>query len=360
MNSTRLSNVTVALPSGEGFGWGVCGSNLAKHLAEMGATIMNSPAVGVEPTIGTVLQAVASHEFGYTANIIGYHQIGYGFIENDIIAARYAPFAERLWENIISGSSWMENHLRATFRYRDMTFGTVIQGVDPEIFNYKQANISESFTVGSFGKFERRKSQDVVIRAMSLFRQRHKEVRLLHSWHNPWPQIVRDEYPQFSIEAISSGAAYSDMLVRAGLEGLCHGYSHRSYDAGTMATLYSMCDVALFPNRCEAGTNLCLMEALACGLPCIAANATGHRDLTGHPDYPCEDLNLDGGTTYVEKRGDIELGHWVAPCIDECLSMLEYAYRQRDELRRRRKEMAAFGGLFTWAKSAAKMASLLQ
>ena len=38
-------------------------------------------------------------------------------------------------------------------------------------------------------------------------------------------------------------------------------------------------DVAVFPNRCEGGTNLVAMEALASGLTCILSKNTGHLDL---------------------------------------------------------------------------------
>jgi glycosyltransferase involved in cell wall biosynthesis len=38
-------------------------------------------------------------------------------------------------------------------------------------------------------------------------------------------------------------------------------------------------DVAVFPNRCEGGTNLVAMECMACGLPVILSRNTGHLDL---------------------------------------------------------------------------------
>ena len=38
-------------------------------------------------------------------------------------------------------------------------------------------------------------------------------------------------------------------------------------------------DTALFPNRCESGTNLVAMEAMAAGIPVILSNNSGHLDL---------------------------------------------------------------------------------
>ncbi|WP_333808451.1 glycosyltransferase [Phenylobacterium sp.] len=39
------------------------------------------------------------------------------------------------------------------------------------------------------------------------------------------------------------------------------------------------CDVAIFPNRCEGGTNLVAMETLALGVPSLLSANTGHMDL---------------------------------------------------------------------------------
>ena len=46
-----------------------------------------------------------------------------------------------------------------------------------------------------------------------------------------------------------------------------------------MAVELAKADVALFPNRCEGGTNLVAMEALASGVPTILSDNTGHKDL---------------------------------------------------------------------------------
>ena len=46
-----------------------------------------------------------------------------------------------------------------------------------------------------------------------------------------------------------------------------------------LARIYRNTDVGLFPNRCEGGTNLVLMEYMACGKPVVAVDATGHRDV---------------------------------------------------------------------------------
>lgn len=46
-----------------------------------------------------------------------------------------------------------------------------------------------------------------------------------------------------------------------------------------MPNILRLCHAGLFPNRCEGGTNLVAMEAMACGLPCVIADNTGQKDL---------------------------------------------------------------------------------
>ena len=49
-----------------------------------------------------------------------------------------------------------------------------------------------------------------------------------------------------------------------------------------MANIYKNTDLGIFPNRCEGGTNLVLMEYMACGKPAMVSNSTGHKDV-GRP-----------------------------------------------------------------------------
>src|SRR5678815_3796176 len=44
-------------------------------------------------------------------------------------------------------------------------------------------------------------------------------------------------------------------------------------------------DCGLFPNRCEGGTNLVLMEYAACGGIVVANLLTGHRDVLSRVDH---------------------------------------------------------------------------
>jgi glycosyltransferase involved in cell wall biosynthesis len=356
-----LDNLVVALPSGAGFGWGNCGDQLTKRLVSMGAEkYQPSGLYGIDLHEGNdLVQAISGPELTYTANAIGSCcQIGYGFVESDIIAERYDPIAKRLWDFIISGSSWMAGNM-ADLGWDE---NVVIQGVDTSIFHYNGYKPSpfkndDSFVIGSFGKFEYRKAQDVVIKAVKLFQLRHKDVKLITAWGNPWPQTMlsMNQAKDSMIGEVSETQDFDALLAREGLiPGSWKGYNG-SNSPDMMALLYRSCDVALFPNRCEAGQSLMLQEALACGTPAIAANATGMADLVGREDYPCKNLALNGGYDYVANLSGVDVGNWVKPCLEEVVDKLERAYVNRDELQRSRKSIAEFGGQFTWDKSAEQM-----
>jgi hypothetical protein len=68
--SNELSDVAVALPSGEGFGWGHCGRELTKRLVAKGAVAVTNSKPYIEEIDENLLQAISGRDFGYTANII--------------------------------------------------------------------------------------------------------------------------------------------------------------------------------------------------------------------------------------------------------------------------------------------------
>ena len=103
-------------------------------------------------------------------------------------------------------------------------------------------------------------------------------------------------------------------------------------------------DVAVFPNRCEGGTNLVAMEALSSGLTCIISKNTGHMDLIG-PDN-CLPLINQGSVMSLE---DFQTHEWGESDVDEIISHLEKAYTSPKIVR---PEIArASVSEFTWSRA---------
>ncbi|MBN2751486.1 MAG: glycosyltransferase, partial [Rhodospirillaceae bacterium] len=84
----------------------------------------------------------------------------------------------------------------------------------------------------------------------------------------------------------------------------------------------------VFPNRAEGGTNLVAMECMACGVPAILSENTGHRDLLTRPGAAlplCTQGVVKGGS---HDHSDLFLD-WGESDPDEIVAHLEWAYANR-------------------------------
>ena len=100
--------------------------------------------------------------------------------------------------------------------------------------------------------------------------------------------------------------------------------------------------VALFPNRCEGGTNLVAMEAMASGIPCILSANTGHLDIiTDTNCYPLHQQN--------PSPSEIDTtGVWGESDIYEIDAYLETIYQDTYSARRLGRAGAAFMRKLSW------------
>jgi glycosyltransferase involved in cell wall biosynthesis len=96
-------------------------------------------------------------------------------------------------------------------------------------------------------------------------------------------------------------------------------------------------DVALQPSRAEACTNLPVMEAMACGIPVIAAYNTGMKDLL----TPANSLPLlrQGPVAGIAGAGT---EGWGESDVEEIVAALERAYTQRESCRQLGLDAARF------------------
>jgi glycosyltransferase involved in cell wall biosynthesis len=179
---------------------------------------------------------------------------------------------------------------------------------------------------------ERRKAQDIVLLAFRAFAARRPDAVLVTSWHSPWPVAALTMNANPAIGAVElTPQGRLDPTAWAVANGIP---AEQFIDLGTvpnhlMAQVLREMDVALFPNRCEGGTNLVAMECMACGVPTIVADNTGQRDLvaTGAPyalTRQSEVLLADSGTD-----------GWGECDIEETVAALEHAYTHREEARQR-------------------------
>lgn len=187
----------------------------------------------------------------------------------------------RALDLIVAGSHWNEEVLRAA-GLSNVT--TVLQGIDPTVFHPapRSGHLAGRFVVFSGGKLEYRKGQDLVVAAFRRFRERHPEALLLTAWHNNWPQLIADLGLAGHVRGVprvdGGRLAVTEWLADNGIPAGAVLDVGRTPNA-MMGQVVREADVALFPNRCEGGTNLVAMECMAAGVPTIVADNSGHRDL---------------------------------------------------------------------------------
>lgn len=284
------------------------------------------------------------------AHIRGEPDIGVVFFEHRNIPAADVARARERFSGMVAGSSWNAGALRG------MGFPNVVfcpQGIDPTRFHPapKSGVLADRFVVFSGGKLEFRKGQDIVVEAFRRFHARHPEALLMCAWHNHWDQSVAslnlsphrlglprraDGGPWRMTEWLTGLGIPADAVLDLGEVAHAH-----------MPRLLRECDVGLFPNRCEGGTNLVAMECMACGVPAILSRNTGHLDL----------LTRDGAAIPLAAQGAVMGGaaddpelflDWGESDPDEVVERLEWVHAHRAEAAAIGRAGAEFMGEWAW------------
>lgn len=242
---------------------------------------------------------------------------------------------ERLkaFDGLIAVSSWDRNLLENAGLDRVYL---APQGIDPSLFHPgpRQDIWRDRFVIFSAGKLEFRKGQDLVIAAFKTFHERHSDSLLCFSWHNIWPDTMQDMNASGHVlglpEPHKNGMDFSDWLLRNGLPD--GSFLDLVFvDHHHLPQVMREADVALFPNRCEGGTNLLAMEAMACGVPTILAANTGHLDIISERN--CFVLKDQRPVKPVPGWKGME--GWGESSIEEIVETLETVYQDREESKQR-------------------------
>jgi glycosyltransferase involved in cell wall biosynthesis len=189
------------------------------------------------------------------------------------------------------------------------------------------------FYVFSGGKIEFRKAQDLALLAFGRFAARHGDVTLVTAWQSPWPDLAEGFKGRLTVPVRRAAGGLLDVKGWVAANGLD---ADRVVDLGhvpnvLLPQVLREMHVALQPSRAEACTNLAVKEAMACGVPVIAAYNTGMRDLlTDDNSLPLR--HQSPVTTAVEHGAPLGIGTegWGESDIEEMLEALEFVYRNRD------------------------------
>ena len=380
--------INLVLPLGNGHGWGVCGKYITKELSRLTqvrlftdefsvqlagdeldyellrpliAPAPSGPEAAGDCALSPMLQCITSAELQpRLPTLRGSPALGYTFFEQTVLPSRAVANARRCFDRIVAGSTWCEQVLRAHGLH---AVDTVIQGVDPTVFHPSPLGeakeyFEDRFVVFSGGKAELRKGHDLAIRAYKVLQDRHSDVLLVNSWFNAWPAVFQtlraSPYIRFSVSGQDHVSVISNLLHHNGVD-LERVITLPPKANLTMPRIYRNTDVGLFPNRCEGGTNLVLMEYMACGKPVIASWNSGHKDVVTQDNAL---LIRKMGSMEVRHSGQ-NLGEWDDPDLDETIERLEWAYQNRDSLRRFGRQAALDMAKLTWRCTAERFLQLL-
>ena len=346
---TRSSpKLYVALPQEGDFGWGIVSRGFMQEFDKLVPTTPVRVRDGeVRLVDAPAFVCLGSGDLTPVAEVRGTRSYGHAVFETALHEKGVLRAQE--YEKILCSSSWCRDRcLEAGIAHADV----LLQGIDPVLFHPAPSRRQgRGFVVFSGGKLEYRKGQDVVIKAMQILQHRYDDILLVTAWVNLWPhsmELLRKS-PHITFEV--DGDTWEERMRRL--------YAVNDLDPTRIVTMslvpnslmrdvYAQTDIGVFPNRCEGGTNLVMMEYMATGRPVIGSYATGHRDVLSSEnallltDLKQERLLLNGKP----------FADWVSPSVDEVVAAVEYAYHHRDEIQKLGKRAACDMLRFTWEQSA--------
>jgi glycosyltransferase involved in cell wall biosynthesis len=362
-NHVRTTGFPEAMPlyysgqPGSGFGWGVCNRHLMEELSrllEVRYLGRSDPLFQSKELPGDLFTSLGGHVFTPFSAARGRHNLGYVFFENELVSESVEN--ARRFDVVFAGSTWCLERLQEK---GISNTALLIQGVDTTVFHPETAARGGPFVLFSGGKFEYRKGQDLVLKAFSVLSKKHPDMVLLTAWHNPWRASMETMRQSPHIRFEMSGRNWVEQMEHIyRLNGIDpkRVVTMPSLPADGMARAYRQSDLGLFPNRCEGGTNLVLMEYMACGKPAIVTDATGHKDL-------CRESNAfllkNLRPLAINDRGGKLAARWVEPSLDEIIAGIEFACEHRAEAQARGQTAAEDMKQWPWKRAAETVISTM-
>jgi tetratricopeptide (TPR) repeat protein/glycosyltransferase involved in cell wall biosynthesis len=358
IKNKRSNTLYLGLSSKDNFGWGIVSKYLKKELSKALKTINideHLELVNANKIKGKIFHLLTDVNFYSIFPVRGDINIGHTAFENEI--TEISKKNAKDYDLILGTSNWCKQKmLDAGIKNGDV----LVQGIDPELFYPQDIHHNKNlFIIFSGGKFELRKGQDIVLKAVKILQDKYDDVILVNAWYNLWPEIMVSMNMSRFINFELKGRDWQEyMLNLYRINGLDEKriFTLPIVPNEKLRELYHKTDIGLFPNRCEGGTNLVLMEYMACGRPVIASFNTGQRDvLTDKNSYPL----LKMSDFKIHNDAKQLVSDWKEPDLDEVVAALEYAYFNREEIKRVGLRAAEDMKKFTWKNTADNLLKFL-
>ena len=253
-----------------------------------------------------------------------------------IVEKCYLPDAYKnlvQYDKLLTGSNWCKDILEDA---TGLEVRCILEGIDPSIFYPapKSGWLPEAFYIYSSGKVEFRKGQDVTLMAFKRFSARHPDARLVTVWNSPFSDIGN------GFQATADAPLW---LKENGLLDIKRWAKDNGIDPDKVMdmgcfpnyvlpnVLHEM-DVMLHPSRVESCTALPVKEAMACGVPVIAARHSGMVDLLDSLNsLPLvRNKAISASNEYFFPNSSMQ---WYETDPAEIDDALEWVYQNRDAAR---------------------------
>jgi glycosyltransferase involved in cell wall biosynthesis len=350
----NLPPLYLGLSHGENFGWGVCSKYLHMELTKRIRTIdLEDPENDASNQIlpGYLFNVITNSNLIGLYKYSGIKNFGYTFFEYEL--TKTAAENAKQFDLVFAGSSWCEQKLKDT---EAVNSDILIQGIDPELFYPGEQKKNDNlFVIFSGGKFELRKGQDLVLKAIKILQEKYRDIILVNAWYNLWLEVIDSMRYSGYINFINKGNTWNEKMEAI--------YKLNKIDSSKIITLglvpnnkmrelYLKTDIGLFPNRCEGGTNLVMMEYMACGKPVVASYNSGHKDILN--DYNSIPLKNQKEFKIYDSQNNLA-ADWCEPQIDEIIEKIEFAYHNREYIKQTGSNAASHLKRFTWSHTASNL-----
>ena len=233
-----------------------------------------------------------------------------------------------------------------------------------EFRNYEERN---GITICSIGKLEKRKGHFNLLEALHIVNL-DEAIRLIAKWNNPFISDfnnhlvdklrihgyeylcpIKETYPDLSVLRFQS-TRRANLVVDVILND--------NVDSTIVRNIYMSSDFAVFPYFAE-GWNLPLLEAMSCGIPCIATDysaPTEYLNKTNH--IPLTNLNKEIAFDGIFFGG--KGGSWMSVDVNHIAEKIIYTINNLSDLKKVSNKGIETAKEFSWKRSAEIMLEIIK
>lgn len=368
-------------------GYGIVANNIIKSLTELGSEINVTPIGQIqpdayfEPYVQPAIQNLGTYDANNPSVFLFHDEYSHqGYGTPYIVLSMFETSIIKKTSKHMLNNGPAKVIITTTEDHKELLVNNGVEkpievvncGVDDSIYNtlpVDKAVETGKFTFITSGKREKRKNTDEIIRSFMISCITEEAALIAHTF-NPFTNRTQ-EHPfknltcWTGINPIQWGFKYEGFhknLYHKFTKDKCDIYfTTPSIPSDRMPSLYHSANVGIQYSSAE-GWDLPLIEAMACGVPCIATTCIGHREFV----YGCPDIqdNLLIETTGEEIAQDDmwfkgDVGTWETVDATALRDTITDVLNNKEKYKEKNEELSTkITSRFPWRNSAEKLLSI--